>query len=530
MAISNARIVGLHIDGGASVVHLLHPDAAGSTVATDTQDTAIHSALDLLSTTLGGRIVFPRGATLKIDAVTLDVPNVTFDAEHTAFSKSTASATHMFKCLDGTADNFEMRGGSIDMNATSFSSGATVSAFHFVRCYGLKWQGTSFSSGIEEGIKLYNCADVYLKDVEFDDFANNGVQFAVQSSSADGFTGSTTLKPPADFDGIYMDNVRCLNMDDGSAGEGQGISLGVASGTKTIKNVYTKDFYAKNCYRAWHTETNLSSQQIQNVVIDGFICEDPIRLAVSFVGVDRGSLDNFVITQSSSSAAASTSGDAEMVVVSGSSNTPSRDITIGRGTIQGGSSANTDYGIIVKQTCGFTYLGTALISDVATKVGSDSWNTVWDARLYDKDPICWVAQTSAQATTTATWTGILWGSDVRDPHSMNTTSTATSHKITPSWPGVWEATVRDSWTVGTSSGDRGLRIYQDDGVSAVLYGETIVRATTAATSLIASALIPIVQGASQFIRFERYQNAGADLTPSTEPRVSAYIKWVAGPT
>lgn len=529
MAISDARIVGWHIDGGAKEVHLLHPDAAGTTSASDTQDTAFHNALDLLSTTYGGTIVLPRYASLKFNAVTLDVPNVTVDAEHTAIVKSTATVGHMFSCLDGTADGFTWVGGSIDMNATSFSSGATVSAFHMVRCYNLTWKGASMSSGIEEGLKLYNCSNVRVIDSDFDDFANNGIQAAIQSSSADGFTGSTTLKPPADWDGMYLTRTRFFNCDDGTAGEGQGISLGVASGTKTIKNILYTDVYGKNCYRAFHTETNLSSQQIQNFHASGVIVEDPIRLGFSFVGVDRGTLDNFTIVQSSSAAAASTSGDTQLVVVSGSSNTPSRDITIGTGILQGASSSITDYGIVVNQTCGFTYKGTAHISGVATPLGSEAWSAVYDFAGHDKNPVCWSVQSSAQATTTATWTSILWGSDVRDPHSMNSSSTTASHKITPPWPGVYEVTVRDSWGANVT-GQRGIRIYQDDGVSAVLYGETLIAATTQATSLECVTHVPIVQGSSHFIKTERYQNSGGDLTPSTEPRVSVVVKWAAGTT
>lgn len=530
MAISNARIVGHHIDGGASVVHLLHPDAAGSTVATDTQDTAILNAIDLFSTTYGGTLVFPRGASLKINNVALDVPGITFDARHTQFTKSTATVGHMFYCLDGTADNFKMLGGSIDMNATSFSSGATVSAFHMVRCYNLTWEGTSMSSGIEEGLKLYNCKNLNLIDCDFDDFANNGVQVAVQSSSSDGFTGSTTLKPLEDWDGVRLTRTRFLNMDDGTIGEGQGISLGVASGSKTIKNIQYTDVYAKNCYRAFHTENNLSSQQMQNMHAHGVIIEDPIRLGFSFVGVDRGTLDNFTIIQSSSAAAASTDGDTQLVVVSGSSNTPSRDITIGVGTLQGASSSITDYGIVVNQTCGFTYRGTGHISGVGTHVGSESWATVWDFAGHPKNPVCIVAQSSAQVAAANTWTRVLWGSDLFDPNSMNSSSTATSERVTPPTPGLYDVKVTDSWGGSTSWGERGLRIYRDDGVTATVYGEFITAAATSDMSLQCVATVPLQQGASQYIRVERIQSSTLSATPSTAVRVQVAVRWVGGTT
>lgn len=532
MAISDARIVGWHIDGGASVVHLLHPDAAGTTASTDTQDTAFASAQALLSTTLGGTIRFPLGATLKFNNVPITVPKLRVDAAHTILDKSTATVGHMFYSLDGNADGFTFLGPcTIEMNATSFSSGQTVSAFHMVRAYDLTWQDVTVSSGIEEAWKLYNVKNVRWTRCTADDFANNGVQIAVQSSSADGFTGSTSLKPPVDIDGVYFDDFRALNMDDGTVGEGQGISIGVASGSKIIKNVFTTNYFSKNCYRAWHSETNLSSQQIQNVVINGIVIEDPIRAGIVFAGIDRGQIDNVVITQTSSAAAASTDGEANLITITGSSNTPSRGITIGPNiTLQGGSSANTDYGIIVKQTCGFSYMGGGHISRCATPVGSDSWNTVWDFYGHDKNPICIVGQSSAQVVASSAWTSILWGYDLRDPHGMNSSSTAASHKVTPPWPGQYEVVVGEVWPGTTSGGDRGLRIYRDDGVTAVLYGETIVTAATSDTSLQCIASIPIQQGSSQFVKVERFQGSTATLTPSTAVRSFFRLKLEAGTT
>lgn len=529
MAISNARIVGYHVDGGASEVHLLHPDAAGSTDGTTIQDTALTNAMSLLSTTLGGRIKGPPGATLVVDNVALTVPHLKLDMEHVTLSKSTNTVGHMFYCLDGSADDFEMIGGDIQMNATSFSSGQTVSAFHMVRTYGLRWRGTKFSSGIEEGLKLYNCKDLHLTDVEFDDFANNGVQVAVQSSSADGFTGSST-RSPEDFDGIWLTNVRLKNMDDGSVGEGQGVSWGVASGSKTIRNVFIDGYYAENCYRSLHSEVNLSSQQIENFNAVNVTLKDPIRAGISLAGVENGNLANIVVTQTSSAAAASTEGESNLITITGSSDTPSRNINLGHVVLAGASSSNTDYGILVKQTCGFTWNGQGHISGVATKLGSDSWNTVWDFAAHDKNPIAYVAPTSAQATTSGTWTSVLWGEDIRDPHGMNSSSTSASHKITPPWPGVFRVNVADVWPGSTGGGDRGLRIYRDDGVTATVYAEVLLAAASSDTGVQAAAVIPLQQGASQFVRVERFQNSGGDLTPSTASKHFAYLTWEAGTT
>ena len=113
---------------------------------------------------------------------------------------------------------------------------------------------------------------------------------------------------------------------------------------------------------------------------------------------------------------------------------------------------------------------------------------------------------------------------------MNSSSTSVSHKITPPWPGQYAVAVGESWAGTTSWGDRGLRIYRDDGVSAVLYGESIVTAATSDTSFQCTASIPIQQGSSQFIKVERFQGSTASLTPSTAVRSFFRLKLEAGTT
>lgn len=512
-------------DAGGSVVNIMSPKYGGAGDGTTIDDTAFLAACADMSTSESKPDVLrlEPGRTYKFNNVALDRP-LWIDARGAIVSKSTSTVGHMFRSLDGAASFIGIIGGDWRCNKAGFSSGATVSIFHLVRVDDLVMVGPiSFSSGIEEGLKLYNVKRIFGDLVTFDDFANDGLQCFTQSSSADGYTGSTT-RAPGDVELVQLSRVRCLNISDGSAGEGQGVAFSAASGAGIIKNVFVTDIYAKNCNRSVWFENNLSSQQAKNIHVKGVTLEDVITYGIGFVGVDRGTIDDYIVIQSSSAAAGSTTGEQALIVISGSTAVPSRDITIGQGTLVGASSGTTDYGIKVLQTSGLTFLGTAEISQCAVDVGSNAWNTVSDVRLHGSDPVCHAEQSTAQATTTGTWTAIKWGSRVFDPHTWNS-----SEQIKPHYPGRYRVTAADSWPTN-AVGSRGLRLYHYNGVPNVIAESLVPPSTDNNTSLMAIGVAAIDPTSSEYFYAERYQNSGGDLTISPLKRVHVSVEWIGGTT
>lgn len=533
MGLYDKKFGAFMVDAGGDAINTLNAKYGGSTDGTTIQDTAIIAALADISTSgPPGVLRLAPGITHVIDNVTLDRP-VVIDFRGAILKKSTNTVGHMFQNLDAAADGsmFIGYGGEVNMMASAFSSGQTVSAFHMVRGDQLGWYGGKYHTGIEEGLKLYNCQNIDVRDGWYEDFANNGVQCNGVSSSADGFTGSKAQQDLAftNVSGNYF-----KDMDDQTAGEGQGVAVGSGSTTNIARDIVIADNTLDNCNRSIWCENNNAALQAKNVSVTGNVIRNPITFGVGVVGAIGVNVTGNTVEMNSPSTTISS--ESAGIIISGSASSggndaDSKNVAINSNSVYGSSSA-MDYGLLIRRTQGITAPGTNFFTGSALQaLDSDGWDNVSGAYVFDQSPICRTGAASAAATTTGTWEDINWGERRFDPYSMNSSSTASSQKLVPAWPGQWQITVTDSWPTN-AVGERGLRILKDDGGTSTVVAEMLLSASTGDdTGLEVTGHAELDPGSSEFFRAQRFQASGGDLTASsTTDRVGAVFLIVGGTT
>lgn len=374
---------------------------------------------------------------------------------------------HLFRDISSTGgtDGLEVENIEFDLSRASATSGHTVSAFFFARVNGLHFRRCKFRDGIEEGLKLYKCQDVYVDFCTFDNIRNNGIQ--CHCPSADGYTGGRANQG---FKNVHVRHCHFEDIDDGAGGtlDGEAVTFNSTDATVECHTGIVAHCTIDNCIRGPWCEVNTASAIIRNIVYIDCYITNSVSHGAAIIGCESSAIIG--CRAHNCGDATSLSSETFAFYMGGSASRKGKyNQMVDCSAIDDRGTAYMDYGFRVQQVehcemvnCrsrGATTKNFWLSSSTIT-------NLVMDVR--SPMPLASVRISAETITTGATGVNVEWnGADALDPLAMHDPST-NPERLVPAWEGSWKCRANVTF-VANATGYRRARIVKKDPG-----GETVV--------------------------------------------------------
>jgi hypothetical protein len=265
----------------------------------------------------GGTLQVPRGIYL-IDQVAIRHRNIRIAlADGVVLRKRPPAGLESrgLFVLDGLQDaGFELSGGRIDLNGegprgigqagripnryaplivkTMISIAGPPNAAVFARrSSGIAVTGCTIVNSGESGLLFRNCGQVRVRDSDFSNIANYGIEFSLVAADSDGGSGPMPARNDCEVSGCRFENI-----DDYGLGSGNGCGVGGGGGTALgmFLNYKISDCTFVRCHRDVHFEFAEGSW-IEQLEIARVTSTDARQGSIGLVNVRRSSVHDVVI-------------------------------------------------------------------------------------------------------------------------------------------------------------------------------------------------------------------------------------------
>lgn len=184
------------------------------------------------------------------------------------FKKIGATSQPIFMLPD-MIEGIWFDGITFDGNKAVYSPSTTNTGVMGYVTQSARFTDCTFTGFRDCGIKLRNGSEVVADGNIFHNIDTNGIEVRIYTN--DPRTGSPFPAEPARYSGYRFANNRFSKIDDGlhGAGEGCGISVASAVGTKFVDGLVVADNTFEDVLRSIWTENNIAGGEARNVTIVG---------------------------------------------------------------------------------------------------------------------------------------------------------------------------------------------------------------------------------------------------------------------
>lgn len=520
-----------HVDGGGWVHNIRNPAFGG--ISSGVWDSAFLNAVDLMPTTGGIIVIPPHEDDYPFDSVNLSSigkENIRVIALGARLTKAATTDYHMFYDLASKLDRFTWIGGKIDLSRSDFIAGDTVSFFHGIRLRRLLFADMEILDGIEEGLKLYKPQKLRVLNSEFSNCRNNGVQVHAPATDT-GYTGS---RDDQDTEDVLITGCGFYDIDDDADGtlDGQAVAISGTSTTQTARRVFVVRNHIEGCVRGPWAEFNQAGIPGEGIHFDDNDIEENLWHGAGLIGCRNSTLNGNRVRNSGYMApTGGTSSEVLGLILSGSSDPRGSDnVCVGNTVLETrtGGSAFMQYGIIVKNN-DRAVVRSNRVRGMTVKDYDVEWGT---GKVLNSSvergcpPIAKAYRNASQTIGTGSWTNLSPDTQVTDSTEYLSdgtggmwSSSSNPERILFKEPGRYLLQAGVRWP-SDATGERGMRIYTDDGTTAVLEAEDIRDAVNGDdTSMTIQTIVEVTEAQvdatpNRFMRVQLYQNSGGDISVS----------------